>query len=152
MTTPDDDRSLAQLTAADLAKLVRDEVDRAVKAAIEAPPSEHWMDIPTAAKHFKCSSKTIYLWIGKGAPYEAVGSTTRVSLTQFSAWVSMGSRTAAQPDANDDRNEPTPEDYAAAEARARRKGFANAREASQWNQQHQRDLRQARKERKERGE
>jgi hypothetical protein len=95
-----DDKMIVQLTAGELRALVRDEMSRAARAIAEAKPpspSDRWTDVEGAAKHFKCSGRTIRNWIKQGAPARTFGPAAhamiRLDLAEFEAWVDHSNRT-----------------------------------------------------------
>lgn len=99
MGAANDNDMLVTLTAAQLRDMIRSEVDRAVQeiAAVRPPSaSERWTDVNGAAKHFKCSGRTIRNWIGRGAPAKQFGTANhpmiRIDLAEFEAWVERSAR------------------------------------------------------------
>lgn len=95
----DDNRMIVQFTAAELRSLVRDEVDRAVRVLAETKPpvpSDKWVDVIGAAKHFGCTPRTIHNWISNGAPVRRFGPKAhpmiRIDLAEFEAWVDLSKR------------------------------------------------------------
>lgn len=123
--------------------VVREELERLRASAVDAKtalpsPLSGFGDVHAAAKLFKTSYSTVREWILQGdAPATEVAPSPRsghrrwrVDFAEMDAWIRAGGVDALA--AKKKANEPTPERLAAARAhleeRARRKGFASARE------------------------
>jgi len=94
MADTPDDQMLVTLTRGQLKALVFEAASEAVRLHGSSAITP-WTDVAAVAKHFDVSGQTIKNWIARGAPARKVGSTYRIKLVDFEAWVNTHSAHAA---------------------------------------------------------